>query len=318
MNKTNIFYYLCLIFVMLLWGFNLVAVKVLVQLFPPLTMTSARIFVAGLLVWLFLNFRSGIKKPTGEEWFYIIAASLSGVFAHHLFLTLGLLHTTASNTAIIIALAPLATTLFAAFFINERLTAMKIIGIIMGLFGVYLVVFQGSMNFLLVSIGDIYVFGAMLAQAISYIFIKKATETIDSKQITGIMFLIGSVFLLVFGMIVEPGGIKQFTSNSIAYFYWLLFLASAVIATGLGHLLYNASIHQLGASRTSIFLNFVPFFGLIGSALFLKETITMIQISGFLLIVFGVICGVLEKLRGRRINGVNSRYRIKRYIVPRS
>ncbi|KUO51123.1 MAG: hypothetical protein APF76_16655 [Desulfitibacter sp. BRH_c19] len=270
----------------------MVALKVLVQVFPPFTMTSLRVFVAGLVIGLFMYFKKEFRKPTKKEWFLAAGAALLGVLGHHSFLTIGLVHTTASNAAIIIALSPLATSLFAAMLINERLTLMKLVGITLGIFGVYLVVFQGTINVLSVSIGDLYVFGAMLTQALSYILIKKATDSIDPKELTAIMFFIGSILLFMLSFFIEPNGVSQINTSSIAIKYWLLFFGSGVLATGFGHLMYNATIHKVGASQTAIFLNMVPLFALIGSSVFLKEEISYIQIGGFLLIVTGVIIGV--------------------------
>ncbi len=277
---------------MISWGMNMVALKILVQVFPPFTMTSLRVFLAGLVIGLFMYFKKEFRKPTKREWCFAAGAAVLGVLGHHFFLTIGLVHTTASNAAIIIALSPLTTSLFAAIFIKERLTLMKLVGITLGIFGVYLVVFQGKTSVLNVSIGDLYVFGAMLTQALSYIFIKKATDSIDPKELTAIMFFIGSILLFVVSFFVEPKGISQISTNLIPIKYWFIFLGSAILATGFGHLMYNASIHEIGASQTAIFLNLVPLFALIGSSVFLNEAISYIQISGFLLIATGVIIGV--------------------------
>ncbi len=297
MAKNNIVYFLCLLFVMVLWGLNMVAIKILVEVFPPFTMTATRILVAALVIGLFLYFRKGLKKPTKSEWLHVVLAGITGVLGHHLFITIGLLHTTASNAAIILALAPLTTSLIAAIFLNEKLTVMKLIGIWLGIFGVSLVVLQGQFNFFHISIGDMYVFMAMLAQTVSYIFIKKGTASIDTKEFTAAMFFVGAVSLLLVSNFIEPGGIVQLKAGDIGLKYWIIFLASAIFATGVGHLMYNSSIRKIGASRTAIFLNMAPLFSLIGSAIFLKETITLIQICGFLLITSGVICGVAETLK---------------------
>lgn len=294
MGHKNIIYFLSLICVMALWGFNMVALKVLIQVFPPLTMASLRIFVAGLVIALFMLFKKEFRKPTIKEWCLAAGAGILGVLGHHFFLTIGLAHTTASNAAIIVGLSPLATALFAAIFIKEKLTVMKLVGITLGIFGVYLVVFQGKTNALNVSIGDIYVLVAMISQALSYIFIKKATDSINPKELTAMMFLVGSTLLLLVTFFIEPNGVSQITTNSIPVKYWIIFFGSGIIATGFGHLMYNASIHNIGASQTAIFLNLLPLFALVGSSVFLDEAISYIQISGFLLIATGVIIGVGE------------------------
>ncbi len=144
--------------------------------------------------------------------------------------------------------------------------------------------------------GELYLFIAILVQAISFIFVKKATATLDSKQVTTVMFLVGSIGLLIISFITEPGGIRAMTSAPI--FIYFLFIVSGVLATGVGYIVFNEAIKQIGAGQTVIFNNFVPLFGLVFSVFFLKETITTSQLIGFVFIVTGVLFGTgyIEKL----------------------
>ncbi|MCM3178883.1 drug/metabolite transporter (DMT)-like permease [Cytobacillus horneckiae] len=143
-------------------------------------------------------------------------------------------------------------------------------------------------------------FLAMFVQALSFIFVKKATEKLDSKQLTTIMFLVGSIGLFLISLITEPTGINQMTSAPL--YVYLLFIISGVLATGVGYIVYNAAIQQIGAGQTAIFNNFVPFFGLVFSALFLNEKITTPQLVGFVFIVGGVLFGTgyIEKLFAKK------------------
>lgn len=129
----------------------------------------------------------------------------------------------------------------------------------------------------------------MLVQAISFIFIKKATATIDSKQITTMMFLTGSIGLVILSFIIEPGSFSQmFTASPFIYG---LFIFSGMVVTGFGYIIYNSAIQQIGAGQTVIFNNFVPFFGVVFSVIFLNEMITPSQIIGFIFVVIGVLFG---------------------------
>ncbi|WP_342773840.1 DMT family transporter [Pseudalkalibacillus caeni] len=147
----------------------------------------------------------------------------------------------------------------------------------------------------------------MVAQSLSFIFIKKATRTIDPRFMTGGMLLAGSVTLFIVSIFVEPRGRAQLLESPA--WIWLVFIGSAVLATGLGHMFYNKAIQQIGAGETAIFNNMTPFFALIGSALFLNEAITGAQVAGFMLIVCGVILGtgVIDRtIVQRRYNEKNT------------
>ncbi|MFD2506896.1 DMT family transporter [Halalkalibacter alkalisediminis] len=129
----------------------------------------------------------------------------------------------------------------------------------------------------------------MVFQAISFIYIKKATSTLDSKQMTSLMLLLGSVGLLLISLVVEPSGVTNLFQASLVLY--VLFFISSILATAVGHFLFNAAIQHIGAGQTAIFNNFVPFFGLIFSALFLKEQVYWYQTFGFMFIVIGVLFG---------------------------
>ncbi|MFG6115470.1 DMT family transporter [Halobacillus sp. MO56] len=281
--------YTLLFFIMMIWGFNVIAIKVLVESFAPVTITAFRILLAGIVVMLFLGIKREFRKITRQQAGYITLGALSGILGHHFFLSVGLTATNASNAGLILGLVPLMTSLFAIIFLGDRLTLLRMIGIILGLTGVSFIVLNGEGSVGSISRGDVYIFLAVVTQAVSFIAIKRATETMDARLITGWMQILGAVFLFVVSIQLEPSGLSTLTTGTLAD--WLVFLASAILATGIGHMVYNKAIHQMGAGETAIFINLTPFFSLTGSYLFLGERIMAGQLFGFLFIVMGVILG---------------------------
>jgi drug/metabolite transporter (DMT)-like permease len=273
---------------MVIWGFNVSAIKILVTYFPPVFIQGVRVFLAGLVVIVVLILSKRFERISRKNALGIFVAALFGVFGHHLFLALGLTLTTGSNTGLILGLVPLFTSIFAMIFLKELLTFFKVIGILSALSGVYFIILKGNGPVSGFSLGDLYIFGAVITQAISFIVIKKLTTNLDSRQMTGIMLIFGALMMFGFSLWIEPVEISQFQQPM---YVWLVLLASAVFATGLGHMLYNYAIQQLGAGSTAIFINLTPFFSLLGSALFLGEKIVLEQLIGFVLIVIGVILG---------------------------
>jgi drug/metabolite transporter (DMT)-like permease len=274
-------------FVMVSWGLNVVMLKLLVESFPPQTMTAFRILTAGIVTILIVLFGSSFKSLSKREWNYTLLGMVFGVVLHHTFLAQGLTMIDASNAVLILALLPLTTALFAVFFLGEALTKWRLLGICFALIGVFLI--QGGIGSFQMEKGEVYLFIAMIVQAISFIFIKKTTATLDSKQVTAMMLLFGSIGLLLVSLVVEPAGVGSMMGASP--FIYIVFFFSAIVATAVGHFVFNAAIQKIGAGQTAIFNNFVPFFGLVFSAIFLKETIYLYQLVGFLFIVAGVLFG---------------------------
>lgn len=301
MRQSKAFIYLLVIGVMIVWGLNVIAIKVIVAEFPAITITALRIFVAFLSIAPILLVGNRIRKWTKKGFGLIIAITITGVLCHHLFLSVGLSKTTASNGGLILGTVPLTTSIFATLILKERFTVDRLIGILLGIAGVFFIVLSGHEETFAITIGDGLMILAVISQAVSFILIKMASETIDAKLITASSQLLGSFLLFFFGLSMEPDGLSRLADGAIAA--WVVFFASGIVATGFGHLLYNHAIKQLGPAESSVFLNMTPFFSLVGSYLFLGERLFVTHVFGFILIVAGVLfgTGVVEHgIRKRR------------------
>ncbi|MCE7733745.1 MAG: DMT family transporter [Candidatus Heimdallarchaeota archaeon] len=69
---------------------------------------------------------------------------------------------------------------------------------------------------------------------------------------------------------------------------WLNLTYMGVFAAAIAYSLYNVSIKQIGSSRTSVFINLSPFFGVIFSVLILGEIFSIWYLVAFLVILFGI------------------------------
>jgi drug/metabolite transporter (DMT)-like permease len=298
-ERGLIFTYGLVFFITAIWGLNVVFLKVLVENMPAQTMTAFRIMIAGVTALIIVLFTKELRRLTKREWTFTILGMIFGVMAHHLFLALGLQSIPASNASLILALVPIATAVLGVIFLGENLTKARITGFVLALFGVFLI--QGAtVDAFSLSIGEGMLFMSMFAQAISFIFIKKATATLDSKAVTTVMYLSGSIGLLILALVMEPSGLEGMAEASVGV-YAVLFM-SGIVATGIGHMVFNSAIQKIGASKTAIFNNFVPFFGVIFSVIFLKEVININQIIGFVFIVTGVLFGTgyIERVLKKR------------------
>ncbi|MDQ0200499.1 DMT family transporter [Neobacillus ginsengisoli] len=281
--------YLLLVFVMMAWGINVIMTKVIVAEFLPVTITSLRVFTAGISVFIILFFLKKVRIPTKKEFLYIVFGCFFNVVGHHYFLSIGLSKTSASNGGLILGLGPLLTTIVAFCFLGNKVTVWKMLGIILGLTGVSFIVMEGSGGVSGISLGDLFVFLAILSQAISFAIIKKASATLDPRLMTGYMLVFGSIILFIISLFKEPHGLQGITHGSMGV--WLIFLASAIFGTAISHTIYNYSLGKVGVSEAAIFINLNPFFALIAAVMFLGEKITLPQILGFVFIIIGVLFG---------------------------
>lgn len=287
MNQWKI--YGILVFVMFIWGFNLPAVKYLVGEVQPVTMTAFRIFVASLTVFAILGVFKLVRKPTVQEWKYIVLGAMLNVVGHHYFLSIGLTQTAGSTAGLILGTGPVLTAVLVSLLLRIYPTKLQWLGFVLGLGGVSATILAGGEGAGGFSLGDIFVFLAILTQVFSFIVISKAAKTLDPRLLTAYMFLVGSVVLFLISLVQEPGEIVEFLD--VPPLFWLAFFGSGMIGTAVGHMLYNYSVGQAGPSKAAIFINLNTLFTLVGSSVFLREDITTRHIFGLVLIVAGVIFG---------------------------
>ncbi|MFJ7934345.1 DMT family transporter [Sporosarcina sp. NPDC096371] len=280
--------YILLTTAMIIWGFNLPLLKYLLLYVGPVTMTTFRILLAGVTVFIILSAFKLIRLPTRKEWIYITGGALLNVVLHHYFLNMGLTRTSGTNAGLILGTGPVLTAISVSLILRNYPSKIQWVGVLLGLVGVSSVVLAGG-GIAGLALGDIFVFIAILVQVLSFLVISKAARTLDPRLMTAYMMLIGSVLLFIISLIQEPGEIKAFAE--VPSIFWLGFAASGIIGTAVGHMLYNYSVGKVGPSKAAIFINFNTMFSLLGSVLFLGEVITARHLIGLVFIIAGVILG---------------------------
>ncbi|XUX07632.1 DMT family transporter [Sporosarcina sp. UB5] len=281
--------YTLLTTVMLLWGLNLPMLKYLLIHMDPVTMTALRVLTAGITVFAILGAFKLLRLPTKKEWTYIIGGAALNVVLHHYFLNMGLFRTTGTNASLILGTGPVLTAICTAVILRNYPSKIQWIGAAVGFIGISSVVLAGGDSLSGLKLGDAFIFFSILAQVLSFLIIAKVARTLDPRLLTAYMLTVGSLILFVISFIQEPGELIKFTT--VPPSFWIVFAASAIFGTAVGHMLYNYSVGQVGPAKAAIFINLNTLFSLAGSALFLGEIITGRHLIGFILIIIGVILG---------------------------
>jgi drug/metabolite transporter (DMT)-like permease len=127
------------LFYIVLWGSAFIATKVGVTHSPPLTLLATRFLVAALLmaglVWV-------LRLPLPQGWRAWGRIAVFGLLNSGLYLGFNyeaLRHLSAGMGSIIAATNPLLLTLVAPFFLRERLTWLRVFGLLLGFGGVVFV-----------------------------------------------------------------------------------------------------------------------------------------------------------------------------------
>lgn len=286
---------------MVVWGFNLAAVKYLLEFIDPVTLTAFRILLAGVTVLILLALLGMLRFPKRSDWKYILLGALLNVVAHHYFLSQGLAITSGTNAGLILGTGPMLTAVLVSLIMRNVPSRLQWLGVVIGFAGVATTVMVGGDAASGLTLGDVLVFVSILAQVFSYIVIANAVRSLDPRLLTGYMLVTGSAVLFIIALIQEPGEIAAFAAVPASF--WVAFFFSAMLGTAVGHMLYNYSIGQAGPTKAAIFMNLNTLFSLVAASLILGETITPGHLVGLVLIVIGVLFGsgaAEDLLRKRR------------------
>ncbi|WP_280875054.1 MULTISPECIES: DMT family transporter [unclassified Paenibacillus] len=281
--------------VVIFWGLNVVMVKYLAEMVPPFLLSAIRIPLAGIFFLPFVWRKYGLYRPSPKQWLLLALIGTTSIFFHQIFLTYGLVTTTATNASLILGLNPLTTALLAALFAGEKMNLRLFLGILAGFSGVLIVLLSNSpgASIAISGHGDLIMFLSMLTYVIGGLFIKMLAGTnMPILIITTYSTLIGGV-MLNFGAFIQYGT----SAHEYVHFTamgWFVLLLSSWVATSLGSLGWNHAIKLIGANKTAMFINGMPFASMIGAVLFLSEQIQWIHALAFVLTTLGIVIGTYQ------------------------
>lgn len=277
--------YVAALIALFIWSVTFVSTKVLLVVLSPTEILVYRYIIAYLL---FVIIEPKFLKPQNihDEWTFALAG-LFGITLYFLCENFALCFSTASNVSMIVASSPMLTGLLAHFTTNNyKMTKSFLLGCVLGLSGVFLLVFNGHFILKLNPIGDILAFGAALSFAIYSIIIKDINKTKYSAIIITrktFFYALLTLFPLCFTTLFSWQPSVLMHPKIMANVLFLGIFASAVC-----FLLWNKVIWNLGAVKANNLIYLLPPMSLLAASLLLHERITIFAIAGGLLILAGV------------------------------
>lgn len=262
----------------------------------PLSTTLIRYIIAVLALSL-LIFHYGTKSLIiqKKDIWQMVILGLTGVVGYHYFFFSSLLYTKAANSAIINASNPLFTSTMAAVFLRERLSGKSYFGVGLALFGVFLLITRGNIEYLLsmqFNLGELLMLLGVFCWVIYSLMIKNLLKKYSGFTITYYASLFGTI-LLFFLVPVE----KFYTNDIILSTPSILSLIyMGVFASGIGYYLFNLSLDKIGPTRTaSSVYSLIPIFVSVLAFIFFNESVTWITLFCTILIIVGLNLALKER-----------------------
>ena len=280
-----------LIGAMAVWGLNLTAVKLLTDWFEPTALAVVRMVVASLaLTGTVVYKRCAQVRFTARQWAAMGLCAVFMVYGNQVLFAEGLLRSTATNAALVMALSPLVSALLAALAFREPLTLQRASGVVLGFSGVAAVVLSHpGAGLSSAGVGDLLLISAVASFAAGGAMVQQLTRQIPPLTICWVTYVIGTV-LLVVHMTLGSSAVSVATLFP-GWWPWALVLFSGIFATAICNVVWNQAIASIGVARTAVFLYWVPVFGVVFAALLLSETLTWWHLFGFVAVMGGTYLG---------------------------
>jgi drug/metabolite transporter (DMT)-like permease len=266
------------------WGFNQVAVKLVLPDVPPMLQALSR-SVGALPVLLVIAWVRGVRlfARDGTLWPGLSAGVIFGI--EFVLIYRGLLLTSASRAVVFLYTAPFFVALGSYLFLGERLRASQWGGLGLSFAGVALAIGVPQANVdSSVLLGDLMIVGGGALWAATTLLVK-ATALIKAPAEKGLGYQVAlSIPILALAAWVTGEKITH-----VPHALSLSLLAyQAFWVVGLTFTLWLALVKTYSASRLSAFTFITPLFGVAASYFIMHDTLTLAFGAAALLVVAGL------------------------------
>ncbi|MHC4693463.1 MAG: DMT family transporter [Planctomycetota bacterium] len=231
------------------------------------------------LLYVVLTGKSNLKVRKSEipKFVYI---GIAGTVVADLLYFFALTKVPVINAVLIGHMQPIFVILIAFFILKEdKLTKFDYLGILVMIVAGVLVTTKTAGNFFEMkfgTMGDVYVLLATVAWSTTGIVMRKYLKGVHAGVITFYRYAIASVVFVAYLLLKS--------SLFVANMYQVL----VGLVVCVGTILYYESMKRLKAAQVSALELSTPFFAVFFAFLILREVVTIMQISGIVLLVVGV------------------------------
>jgi drug/metabolite transporter (DMT)-like permease len=269
----------------MLWGMNWPIMKMGLDYLSPLWFAAMRMGLGTICLFALLAVQGRFLWPGRRELAITVAVGILQIGLPTGLLHAGLLYVEAGRSAILVFTIPLWVAPIAYFVLDERLTAAKVGGLVLGLAGIA-VLFNpqdfpfGDRNAL---IGNGFMLLSSLSFAVALIVIRRHSWTVPIIRLMPWQMLLGTALLAVAAAAIE-GRPEVRWSAPLA----LIMAYNGPIASAFCFWAFVSVSRSLPAMSTALGSLGVPVLGIVSSSVILGEGFGLAKIAGLVLISLGV------------------------------
>ena len=283
-----------LIGVAALWGFNFVPIRWALDEVPPFALAATRFLIAAIPAVLFV---ARPRVPIGVVVAYGLAIGVGQFGLLFLAITLGM---QAGLASLLMQVQVFFTVGLAAIALGDRVTLPQLAGASLAAIGVAALVGEkvGSGASAPV-VGLLLVLGAASCWAAGNVIAKSAARRYNSDAFALVVWssLVPPIPLAITSYFAEGGAAPLDALAHAGALAWASILFMAVGATLWGFAVWNKMLHRYTAASVTPFALLIPVAGLASAAIFLHEPLSLVQLSGALVIMAGLALALLWRVK---------------------
>jgi len=270
----------------LLWGVSFPAISIGLGYLPPLLFAAFRYDVAAILLLGYAVVTADGRGwvPTGRN--NVAAIAAGGVFlvAGNGLLFVGQQTVPSGIAAILQALVPIVTALWALVLLDERLSAVGTLGVVVGFVGIGLIVRPDPGNLTgSDTLGRLLVVGQVVSVSLGGVLIQRARPSMERVAMTGWAMLVGGVVLHALSFAAgEPAPTALVDPIAIGTVIYL-----GVFSTAIAFVIYFTVLSERGAFEVSLVTYLVPIVATVAGVFLLGESIGPLSVLGFAIVFVG-------------------------------
>jgi drug/metabolite transporter (DMT)-like permease len=269
------------------WSLNYISTKYAVREIPPLLTSGLRMLIAGsiMLGLYWLQHRQGkIPHWDRRDVKRLVVIGIMGAGLNQFFFVLGISLTTVSHAAIMIGLTPITVLVLAWYMGLEKLSGLRLAGMLTALGGVAVLQFSSSKAGGATLIGDLIVYCGAVMFALYTVRGKRETARISGVVVNTFGYVGAAVLMLP----ITIGYSIGFNYARVTWFAWASLLYMAVFPSVICYAIYYYALSHVPASRVSAFSYLQPLLATLFAIPLLGEHPTNSLMMGGGLVLTGV------------------------------
>ena len=271
-----------------IYGMNHTIAKVVMpQYIGAFGFIMLRVVGASILFWLVSLFTPK-EKIERKDYFRIFGAALLGMCINMLMFFKGLQLSTPINSGVIVTLTPIIILILSAFFLKEKLTSMKFLGITLGFAGALLLILYSNpsqvSNAPNVPLGNTMMLINSISFAAYLVLVKPLTKKYSTVTLMKWMFLLGVI--MTFPITYPEASVVSWSTLPFEALWRMGFVI--VGTTFLTYMLNVYALKTLSATTIGAFTYLQPLITIVYAVVTGNDVLDGVKISACLLVFLGV------------------------------